>query len=111
MTERSYTLGELDTMRRLMGVLYRPLSFAERENLLRTYLVAGIGPEDLQARYEEYQAGFRAAQERYRKAYPNGLGGGRVPSADPAKPRRTLVELTKAIAEAQANSDKRYGHG
>jgi len=95
MTERAYTIKEIDRMRYLVGQIgdlktnapnpyvyfsanvgspisigalsYRNVHAEYVENRLRTYMIAGIEPQELEAEYEEVKKNYDELNEKFKK--------------------------------------------
>ncbi len=67
MPERAYTVAEIDRMREML-VRLRGSSVAEDQ--LRTYMLAGITPDELEAALEVWVLEREAQRQAWRKANP-----------------------------------------
>lgn len=76
MTDRKYTLAEIDRMRNAINwmypdgvAFYQDERARETEERLRTYMAAGIEPEDLERQMGEYIRARQEAQARMERIY------------------------------------------
>lgn len=109
---RAYTLAEIDEMRELVAELNRP--FGQRrlpndtiEDRLRTYMMGGVGVEELKAEVDaqaaKYREAYEARQERMRDL-TKAMELPRTEDPAPASLEERRAALNAALAKRKANS-------